>query len=124
MFNREFGLVRNPDTSERFVRLVRWELRWSSVMFEGELCEEASVVPVMVIRLLLERSEGGHKMLPVRITELSMRRWPVIWPRDVEGESEALRRSRLRAARRATHVDECKGAAEPTWVELASVTNK
>lgn len=124
MFVREYGLVHNPDYSERFVRLVKWERRWLPCMDEeGEECESASLVPVAWEWTLLDvgnpRSfvyEGpSWSMTPTAIVELSMDQWRSVWPREQLPENEELRRLRIRTLRRACHVDQDKGLAEPQW---------
>lgn len=121
MFVREYGLVRNQSDSERFVRLVRWETRWSKPDVEGY--EECTVVPVARELTPIDVSRYGEAarivMVPTVVTELrasGMR--PPLWPREAgSAESEELRRARIRLLRQACHMDPVKGAAEPTWLE-------
>jgi hypothetical protein len=122
MFVREFGLVPNRDDSERFVRLVRWEVRWRSIGSPD--WEDKTLVPVAWEYRVLERRDpergiSWHAAVPVVITELRMRQLaPPVWPREANHEeSETLRRSRIRLLRKACHVDADKGSAEPEWLE-------
>lgn len=123
MFVREYGLVHNPSDTARFVRLVKWEGRWSPPDTEGY--ETYSVVPTVWEWTSLDVSNPRaydyngpvFKMVPTAITEL-MAGLPVhsVWPREAPGESEVMRRERIRALRRACHVDPAVGSAEPAWI--------
>lgn len=120
MFTREFGLVPNRDDSERFVRLVRWEVRWKCIGSPD--WEEKTLMPVLWEYRLLERRDPArgiswHAVVPVVITELRLRQLsPPTWPREANHEeSESLRRSRIRLLRKACHVDQDKGGVEPNW---------
>lgn len=119
MFVREYGLVHNDTNSERYTVMVRWETRWRDV---GGGYEEYRLQPVLrECRPLDQRSPDGRierQLVPVVVTELSLKRWPVLWPSEAKFvESEALRRERIRAIRAACHVDATLGAAEPQWRE-------
>lgn len=110
MFVREFGLVPNRDDSERFVRLVKWEVRWRLIRDHMEM---KHLVPVAwEFRVL-----AGVGLVPVAITELRLRQLAApTWPREANHEeSESLRRSRIRLLRKACHVDQDKGNEEPNW---------
>lgn len=113
MFVREYGLVHNASNPERYVRLVRWEDRWVPM---GDM-EMRTRVPVA-----WEYRALDGKLVPVAITELAIKNWPVTWPREAAAhlESEEMRRLRIRMLRVAGHVDEAEGAVEPAWVELDS----
>jgi hypothetical protein len=122
MFVRDYGLVHNPGDSERYVRLVRWEGRWSKPDAEG--FETFTVTPLAREWTMLDVSnprspdyEGPvRKLVQTSVTELrfsAMTR--AQWPKDAPAESEAMRRERIRAIRRAIHVDAVLGEREPVW---------
>lgn len=119
-FVREFGLVPNRGDAERFVRFVRWESR--CVQYSDAEFEECTLYPVRVERTILDVSSGhgfssqDWRLVTTGITELPLRNWGTVWPNDAPTESETLRRERIRALRRACHVDELKGRREPAWL--------
>lgn len=123
-FVREYGLVPNRGDSERFVKLVKWDQRWTPV--PGTDQEELHLVPTVWEWGMLDVSNPrAHdysgpvfKPVPVAITELLVG-LPIhsTWPREASTEPEALRKARIRALRRACHIDEVVGAVEPAWVK-------
>lgn len=89
------------------------------------------VVAVRRTRQFLRDQRGARRFVVTAVTEL--RRPPGLrerarksewheagWVRHIDGpapEPEWLRRDRIRALRRACHVDPVKGAAEPKWCD-------
>lgn len=119
MFVREFGLIHNGSNPERFVRLVKWEGRWSAADVDGY--ESYSLHPTVWEWSVLD-VRPAHDPVPqlrlaaTAISELPMGRLSLPpWPKDATSESEELRRERIRVLRRASHVDVALGALEPQW---------
>ncbi len=119
---REFGLIPNRSTPDQYLRLARWEGKWvPCVDEEGLACEEYTLTPVTWEWSLLEVRRDGNivkRWVPTRIS--SARPAPPPWPRGLSGETETLRRARIRVLRLFAHVDASKGIAEPAWVEEPS----
>lgn len=123
MFNREYGLVHNPSDPDRYIRLVKWEGHWSTPDAAG--VETYHSVPTVWEWTSLDVSNPRaydhngpvFKMVPTAITELPLRSLKHFWPNEAPVESEELRRERIRALRRACHVDELLGWDEPQWQE-------
>lgn len=120
MFEREYGLVHNDSDPERYVRLTKWSLKWTPGSDGYDSC---SAVPTVWEWTQLDVSNPRAydyvgpvwKLVPTAITETPVVR-QVQWPREAAGESESVRRMRIRALRLACHVDPELGAAEPAWI--------
>src|SRR4051812_17125830 len=129
MFNREYGLVHNPSDPERFVRLVKWERRWTPFQDAEGPYESLSLFPTVWDYTPLDVSNPRAldysgpeiQLVPTAITSLEWTArggFPMrfTWPREAPSETEETRRMRIRELRRVCHVDEQVGMTEPTWI--------
>lgn len=126
-------LVPVREDRERYSSLVSYELanpaelsrRVQSAIGANPAATGDFVIAVRRTREWLVDPKGKSRFQVVRVTELGRipGRLGREWPRKIDQaapEPEALRRDRVRAMRKAIHVDPAKGAQEPVWWDAAS----
>lgn len=121
-------LVENREDRERYSSLVSYEVAEPSTLpprvqvriGANPAATGDFLIAVQRIRQYLVDPNGKRRYLVTRVSEL--RRVPGSrgreWPRKIDQEApepEALRRDRVRAMRKAIHVDHAVGAEEPDW---------
>lgn len=115
-------LVPVREDRPRYAVLVTYERRPEATPRKAQGLENATDFVIAVRRTWewLQDAKGKWRWQCTRVTEL--RRVPGLkfreWPRKLDREyerPEAMRRTAIRAARLAAHVDPVKGVAEPDW---------